>query len=160
MNQEHPVGGKPQSETSNAQAPQTDNNASPSFQSPNPLHPTQLPSAPGWPLHPALVTSGLSLPGFQIARSYGIVRGITVRSTGASSALASIGQTFSSGSGGSVQNMVEVHEHAHGEALFIMLQRAAQLGANAVIGFCYNITDQNTIVTVLAYGTAVWVEPQ
>lgn len=130
-------------------------------ETPNPLHPTHLPSAPGWPLHPAMVTSDLVLPGFQIARSHGIVRGFSVgmfSGSGVGGALASIGQALGNAQG-SVQKVVEVTERAHGEALFIMLQRAAQLGANAIIGFRYNITGPpGAFVIVIAYGTAVFAE--
>jgi uncharacterized protein YbjQ (UPF0145 family) len=156
MNDEHAGSGE---SSSDARTAQPDDKASPSSQAPNPLHPTQLPPAPGWPLHPAMVTSALVLPGFEIARSHGIVRGLSVRSTGITGGFAAVGQALGGG-GGSVQTVVELNEQAHGEALFIMLQHAAQLGANAVIGFCYNSTDQVSIVTVLTYGTAVWAEQQ
>jgi uncharacterized protein YbjQ (UPF0145 family) len=40
-----------------------------------------------------------------------------------------------------------------------MLQHAGQLGANAVIGMCYDATEiMNGVTEVLAYGTAVQVE--
>ena len=41
-----------------------------------------------------------------------------------------------------------------------MLQHAGELGANAVIGACYDATEiMNGVTEVLAYGTAVEVEP-
>ncbi len=41
-----------------------------------------------------------------------------------------------------------------------MLQHAAELGANAVVGARYDATEVTQRVTeVLAYGTAVFVEP-
>jgi uncharacterized protein YbjQ (UPF0145 family) len=41
-----------------------------------------------------------------------------------------------------------------------MLNHAAELGANAVIGMRYDATEiMNGVTEVLAYGTAVFVEP-
>jgi uncharacterized protein YbjQ (UPF0145 family) len=41
-----------------------------------------------------------------------------------------------------------------------MCQQAAQVGANAVIGMRYDANEiMDGITEVLAYGTAVWVEP-
>ena len=45
-------------------------------------HPHNLPPAPGWPIHPAMVTVGFEIPLFRIVRSMGIVRGLVVRSPG------------------------------------------------------------------------------
>jgi uncharacterized protein YbjQ (UPF0145 family) len=44
-----------------------------------------------------------------------------------------------------------------------MLQHAAHMGANAVIGMRYDATElgigQRALTEVLAYGVAVWAEP-
>src|SRR5438552_3962787 len=50
-------------------------------------------------------------------------------------------------------------EKTRGEAFDLMLEHAQQLGANAVIGICYDATEIMSGVTeVLCYGTAVIVE--
>lgn len=107
---------------------------------------------------PAMVTSAFTLTGFRVVRSLGIVRGLTVRS-------ASIGGQFAAAwkqiVGGNVGALIRVCEHARTEAFLITLDHAAQLGANAIIGFAYDTTEIGQGITeVLAYGTAVLVEPE
>jgi uncharacterized protein YbjQ (UPF0145 family) len=108
-------------------------------------------------VEPGMVTSTLTLPGYRIVRSFGIVRGLTVRS-------ASIGGQFAAAwkqiVGGNVGALIKVCEHARTEAFVITLDHAAQLGANAIVGFAYDTTEIGQGITeVLAYGTAVLVEP-
>jgi uncharacterized protein YbjQ (UPF0145 family) len=51
-------------------------------------------------------------------------------------------------------------EKTRQEAFDLMLQHAAELGGNAVVGARYDATEVMQGVTeVLAYGTAVFVEP-
>lgn len=109
-------------------------------------------------LDPAMVTSAFTLPGFRIVRSLGIVRGLTVRS-------ASIGgqvvAAFQSLVGGNIRTMTNVCEHARTDAFLMTLEHAAQLGANAIIGLGYDTTEiAEGMTEVLAYGTAVVVEPE
>jgi len=114
--------------------------------------------APSWPIHPALVTAGLEIPGFKIAYAMGIVRGLTVR---AASAAANVAATFKSIAGGQVTSMIYVCEQARATAFSNMVQEAAQLGANAIISFRYDATELSPGLTeVLAYGTAVWADPE
>ena len=55
---------------------------------------------------------------------------------------------------------VELAETARQEAFDHMCAHAEQGGANAVIGMRYDANDiMDGITEVLAYGTAVWVEP-
>jgi uncharacterized protein YbjQ (UPF0145 family) len=108
-------------------------------------------------VEPGMVTSAFTLPGYRIVRAYGIVRGLTVRS-------ASIGGQFAAAwkqiVGGNVGAMIKVCEHARTEAFLMTLDHAAQLGANAIVGFAYDTTEIGQGITeVLAYGTAVLVEP-
>jgi uncharacterized protein YbjQ (UPF0145 family) len=128
----------------------------PPTQGANPLHPSHLPPAPGWPLHPLMITTALELPGFRLLRSHGIVRGLVVRSAGFGGGIAA---SFEALGGGNVKTMANVCERAREEAFYLMLQHAAQLSANAVVGFRYDTTEVGQGLTeVLAYGTAVWVE--
>jgi uncharacterized protein YbjQ (UPF0145 family) len=123
----------------------------------NPLHPPQLPEAPGWPLHPAMITSGQDLPGFRVVRCLGVVRGLTVRSPGIGGGIAA---SFQALGGGDVGVFRELCEKARGDAFMLMLQDAVRYRANGVIGFRYDTTEIGQNMTeVLAYGTAVWAEP-
>ena len=103
-----------------------------------------------------MVTTGFDVPGYRIVRGLGVVRGITVRSR---SVVGSIGAAFQQLGGGNITLYTELAEHAREEAYQIMLQHAAALGANGVIGMRYDATEMASGVTeVLCYGTAVVFE--
>ena len=108
-------------------------------------------------VNPAMITTTFDLPGFRIVRTLGMVRGITVRSR---SILGNIGASIQTIIGGNITLFEELCEKAREEALEIMMDHATQHGANAVIGLRYDATEVMQGVTeVLAYGTAVHVEP-
>ena len=92
-----------------------------------------------------------------MVRSFGVVRGIIVRSR---SLIGNIGAGIQSLFGGNISIYTELCERARGDAYNLMLQHAGQLGANAVIGMRYDATEvAQGITEVLCYGTAVSVEP-
>jgi uncharacterized protein YbjQ (UPF0145 family) len=103
-----------------------------------------------------MVTTAQELPGYRIVRNFGIVRGIIVRSR---SLLGSIGAGLQTIIGGNITILTELCENTREEAYELMMQHAAQHGANAVIAMRYDATEVMQGVTeVLAYGTAVQVE--
>jgi uncharacterized protein YbjQ (UPF0145 family) len=107
-------------------------------------------------IHTALVTSAFELPGYRLVRSLGIVRGLTVRSR---SVIGTIGASLQTLVGGNITLFTQLCERARDEAFELMIQHAAQLGANAVIGMRYDANEVAAGVTeVLAYGTAVIAE--
>lgn len=109
-------------------------------------------------LDPAMVTSAFTLPGYRLVRSLGIVRGLTVRSASIGGQIAA---AFQSLGGGTIRTMTAVCEHARTDAFLMTLEHAAQLGANAIVGFGYDTTEiAQGMTEVLAYGTAVVVEPE
>src|SRR5213595_2443013 len=104
-----------------------------------------------------MVTTAFELDNYRVTRTLGIVRGITVRSR---SVIGTIGASLQTLIGGNITLMTELCEKARNEAFEIMIQHASQLGANAIIGARYDATEVMQGVTeVLAYGTAVSVEP-
>jgi uncharacterized protein YbjQ (UPF0145 family) len=104
-----------------------------------------------------MVTTAFELPGFRILRNLGVVRGITVRSR---SLFGTIGGTMQTLVGGNITLFTQLCEKARGEAFEIMIQHASEIGANAIIGARYDANELMSGVTeVLAYGTAVVVEP-
>ena len=106
----------------------------------------------------AFTTSAQDLPGFRIKRSLGIVRGIVVRSR---SIVGTIGAGIQSLFGGNITLWTEMCEHARQEAFDLMVRHAEQMGANGVVAFRYDATEVSAGVTeVLAYGTAVVLEPE
>ncbi|WP_346949723.1 heavy metal-binding domain-containing protein [Dyella sp.] len=106
---------------------------------------------------PNMVTTGNELPGYRVVRPMGIVRGITVRSR---SIVGNLGAALQTLVGGNISIYTELCEKAREEAFELMLQHAGQHGANAVVAMRYDANDVAEGVTeVLAYGTAVVVEP-
>jgi uncharacterized protein YbjQ (UPF0145 family) len=105
-----------------------------------------------------MVTTAFTLDGYTITRNLGVVRGIIVRSR---SVLGTIGAGLQTLVGGNITILTELCEKTRGDAFETMLQHAAQLGANAVVGVRYDATEIMSGVTeVLAYGTAVVAKPE
>jgi uncharacterized protein YbjQ (UPF0145 family) len=103
-----------------------------------------------------MVTTALELPGYKIVRSLGVVRGIIVRSR---NVFASIGAGLQTLVGGNITVYTELCEKTRQDAFTMMMEHAAQHGANAVIMARYDANELMQGVTeVLAYGTAVIVE--
>lgn len=107
-------------------------------------------------LNPGMITTAFDLPGYRVVKTLGLVRGVTVRSR---SILGTIGASLETIIGGNITLFEEMCEKTREEALELMMQHAAEDGANAVIGVRYDATEVMQGVTeVLAYGTAVQVE--
>jgi uncharacterized protein YbjQ (UPF0145 family) len=103
------------------------------------------------------VTTAFELPGYRIKRNFGVVRGIVVRSR---SIVGTIGAGLQTIVGGNISLFSKLCEQTRNDAFELMLQHANELGANAVIGARYDATEiMNGVTEVLAYGTAVEVEP-
>jgi uncharacterized protein YbjQ (UPF0145 family) len=108
-------------------------------------------------LNRAFVTTAFELPGYKIVQNLGIVRGITVRSR---SIVGTIGAGLQSLIGGNITIWSQLCEHTREEAFDLLSQHAEQIGANAVIGMRYDANEiAQGVAEVLAYGTAVVVEP-
>jgi uncharacterized protein YbjQ (UPF0145 family) len=112
------------------------------------------------PMHDAsatLVTTANGIDGFRVVQNLGIVRGIVVRSRSVvGNFVAGIQMIF----GGNISVYSELCEQARQDAFRIMVDHARALQANAIIAMRYDATEIGQGVTeVLAYGTAVRVEP-
>ncbi len=103
-----------------------------------------------------MVTTAFIIDGYRIDRNLGIVRGITVRSR---SIFGTIGGSLHTIVGGNITAFTNLCEKAREEAFQLMLQHAAERGANAIINMRYDANEvMDGITEVLAYGTAVRVE--
>ncbi|MDH7516359.1 MAG: YbjQ family protein [Bacteroidota bacterium] len=103
------------------------------------------------------ITTAFEIEGYRIVKNLGVVRGITVRSR---SIFGTIGASLQTIVGGNITLFTELCEKTRREAFEIMAQHAEAIGANAVIGMRYDANEVMQGVTeVLAYGTAVVVEP-
>ena len=107
-------------------------------------------------INPALVTTALELPGYRIVRNLGMVRGIVVRSR---SVIGTLGASLQTIIGGNITLFTELCERTREDAFELMLQHAAERGANAVISMRYDANEvMGGVTEVLAYGTAVIAE--
>jgi uncharacterized protein YbjQ (UPF0145 family) len=104
----------------------------------------------------AMTTTTFELDGYRVTKSLGVVRGIIVRSRSIIGNFAAGLQTLV---GGNITLLTELCEKTRNDAFDLMVQHAAEMGANAVVGVRYDATEVMQGVTeVLAYGTAVVVE--
>ncbi|WP_313104614.1 YbjQ family protein [Brevundimonas sp.] len=104
-----------------------------------------------------LVTTTNDLAGPRIVRHIGMVRGVTVRSRNlVSDAIGGVQSMI----GGRVGAYVKLAEAARQEAYDELVAHARDMGANAILAMRYDANEIMPGVTeVLAYGTAVVVEP-
>jgi uncharacterized protein YbjQ (UPF0145 family) len=104
-----------------------------------------------------MTTTQFELDGYRVVRSLGVVRGIIVRSR---SILGTIGASLQTLVGGNITLLTNLCEKAREDSFDLMLQHAAVVGANAVVGVRYDATEiMQGVTEVLCYGTAVVVEP-
>ena len=109
-------------------------------------------------MNDSMITTALTLPGYRVVRSFGVVRGITVRSR---SIVGNIFGGLQSLFGGNITIYTNLCERARSETYQLMCSHARELGANAVISMRYDATELMAGLTeVLCYGTAVKVEPE
>ncbi len=104
-----------------------------------------------------MVSTTNEIVGYRVTRHLGIVRGITVRSRSVvGNFLGGVQSIF----GGKLGVYTHLAETARQEAFDNLCAHAAEGGANAVIGMRYDANEiMDGITEVLAYGTAVLVEP-
>ena len=103
----------------------------------------------------AMTTTAFTLDGYRIDKTVGVVRSIIVRSR---SVFGTIGAGLQTLVGGDITLFTELCEKTRNDAFELMLEHAAAVGANAVIGVRYDATEVMSGVTeVLCYGTAVRV---
>src|SRR5438105_7699118 len=103
-----------------------------------------------------MVTTQFELDGFRVVRTLGVVRGIVVRSR---SIFGTLGASLQTILGGNITLLTELCEKTRQDAFVMMMQHAAEHGANAIIMARYDANEVMQGVTeVLAYGTAVVVE--
>ena len=105
-----------------------------------------------------IVTTTESIPGYRIVKVLGIVSGSTVRAR-------HIGRDILAGLknivGGEISEYTELLADARDEAIRRMIEKARALGANAVVNVRLSSSQvAQGAAEILAYGTAVIVEPE
>jgi uncharacterized protein YbjQ (UPF0145 family) len=104
-----------------------------------------------------LVVTTNDLPGYRVIKHLGVARGLTVRSR---SVVGNIGAAIQIFFGGDITLYSKLAEQTRQEAFERLIAHAERLGANAVLAMRYDANEIASAVTeVLAYGTAVVIEP-
>ena len=104
-----------------------------------------------------MVTTTNDLPGYRVVESKGLVRGVIVRSR---SVVGNVGAAIQSIFGGDITIYTKLADDARQQAYDRMVEHARQVNANAVVAMRYDANEiMDGITEVLAYGTAVRVEP-
>ena len=104
-----------------------------------------------------LVVTTNDLPGYRVVRNLGMVKGLTVRSR---SVVGNLGAAIQIFFGGNISVYTKLAEQTRQEAFDLLVEHAQAMGANAILAMRYDANEIAAAVTeVLAYGTAVVVEP-
>jgi uncharacterized protein YbjQ (UPF0145 family) len=104
-----------------------------------------------------IVVTTNEIPGYRIVRVIGLTRGLSVRSR---SLVGNIGASIQILFGGNITVYTKLAEAARQEAFDLLLAQARDMGANAIVAMRYDANEMASAVTeVLAYGTAVVIEP-
>ncbi|HEY4217927.1 MAG TPA: YbjQ family protein [Gemmatimonadaceae bacterium] len=105
-----------------------------------------------------LTTTANSIDGYDVVRTFGIVRGIVVRSR---SVFGSIGAALQTLAGGDITLLTQLCERTRADAFAHAMEHAVSLGGNALIAVRYDATEiMRGVSEVLCYGTAVRVAPK
>jgi uncharacterized protein YbjQ (UPF0145 family) len=105
-----------------------------------------------------LTTTANSIDGYDVVQTYGVVRGIVVRSR---SMFGTIGAVLQTVRGGNITLLQELCERTRADAYSRAMEHALALGANALVAIRYDATEiMQGVSEVLCYGTAVRVAPQ
>jgi uncharacterized protein YbjQ (UPF0145 family) len=103
-----------------------------------------------------LLSTTDSIPGKNIVRHFGLVKGNTIRGL-------HFGQDIVAGLrnlvGGEIAEYTKLMAEAREQALDRMIEEARRLGANAIVGVAFSTSEVAAhAAEILAYGTAVVVE--
>ena len=100
-----------------------------------------------------ILTTSSTIPGYAITESKGLVKGSTIRARHVGKDIVASLRTFI---GGEIKEYTEMMAESREEAQQRMLERAEEIGANAItdIRFTTSMVMSNTS-EILAYGTAV-----
>jgi uncharacterized protein YbjQ (UPF0145 family) len=104
-----------------------------------------------------IIATTENLPGHRVTRVIGQVFGLTVRTRGLGGNIAA---AFRSVAGGEVASYTKLLEDTRRQAIDRLVETATAAGANAVVMMRFDSSEIGTTMSeVVAYGTAVVVEP-
>ncbi len=104
-----------------------------------------------------IIVTTENLSGYRVTRVIGQIFGLTVRTRGLGGNIAA---AFRSVAGGEVASYTKLLEDARRQAVDRMVESATAAGANAVVMMRFDSSEiGSTMSEIVAYGTAVVVEP-
>jgi len=105
-----------------------------------------------------MTTTANGIDGYDVVQTFGVVRGIVVRSR---SVFGQIGVRLQTILGGNITLLTELCEHTREDAFSRAVEHARALGANALVAIRYDATEILPGVSeVLCYGTALRIAPR
>ncbi|MFI5228830.1 MAG: YbjQ family protein [Gemmatimonadales bacterium] len=105
-----------------------------------------------------VTTTSISVEGYDVVQSLGVVRGIVVRSR---SVIGRIGIGLQTLVGGNITLLEDLCERSRAEAFSKAVEHAVALGGNALIAIRYDATEiMPGVSEVLCYGTAMRLVPR
>lgn len=105
-----------------------------------------------------LTTTSISIEGYDVVQTFGVVRGIVVRSR---SVIGRIGVGFQTLLGGNITLLEDLCESTRAEAFSKAVAHAIALGGNSLIAVRYDATEiMQGVTEVLCYGTATRLAPR
>jgi uncharacterized protein YbjQ (UPF0145 family) len=106
-----------------------------------------------------IIVTTPTVAGYKIRKVLGMVTGLSPRTRGAGGVFKA---SFQSLKGGEVKAFTSEIEKARAEAVERAMEKAKQIGANAIIGMDIETSDigQTNITLISATGTAVIIEPE
>jgi len=104
-----------------------------------------------------IVTTTENIPGYRVLEMKGQVFGLVVRSRGiGGNVLAGLRSIV----GGEIHEYTALLEHARRQAVDRLAENASAMGANAVVMMRFDSSEiAQTMSEIVAYGTAVFIEP-
>ncbi len=105
-----------------------------------------------------IVTTTDVVTGFRIAKTYGLVKGNTIRARNVGYDIVAAMKNIT---GGEIEEYTKMIAEAREQALDRMVAKAMALGANAVVGTRFSTTAvMSGAAEILVYGTAVAIESE
>jgi uncharacterized protein YbjQ (UPF0145 family) len=115
-------------------------------------------SEPAMPLSADLpMSTTFELPGLRVRENLGVCYGLVVRSMGV---VGGVAAGFKALRRGEVSQYTRLLEDSRRHAIDRMVENAGLLGAEAIVGVRFDSSEiGNQLTEIVAYGTAVTVEP-
>ena len=106
---------------------------------------------------PVIVATTPFIAGHRVTDTRGQVYGLVVRSRGLGGNIAAAVRSLA---GGEIKEYTQLLEDTRRQAIDRMVENATLMGANAVISMRFDSSEMgNTMTEIVAYGTAVIVQP-